>query len=144
VIRLQIPAALSYRDIVVRLIEGACRVSRAERRALGMDDEQDVAFCEQLITAVGEAFNNTVLHAYRGELGEVLIEIEPRAGDLRVRISDQGESFDPSVVPAPKLDRVSESGMGLYIMRSCVDELSYTRGQPNILELVKRYGSAAP
>ncbi len=50
---------------------------------------------------------------------------------------DDGVSFDPAAVPVPDLDGLPESGMGLYIIRSFVDDLSYEPGPPNALRFIK-------
>jgi serine/threonine-protein kinase RsbW len=92
----------------------------------------------QLVSAVGEAFNNAVLHAYAGRAaGEV--EIVTTFDDERIVVDvvDFGASFAPDQVPSPDLGALPTSGMGLYIIRSFVDRLEYLPGRPNILRLTK-------
>lgn len=89
------------------------------------------------VSAVSEAFNNVVLHAYAERDGEVAVEIEPTEGALVVRLIDDGKTFDPAVIPAPELETLPEGGMGLYIMREAVDEVAYQAGPPNVLRLTK-------
>jgi serine/threonine-protein kinase RsbW len=51
---------------------------------------------------------------------------------------DEGQPFDPSGYQ--KLpDSLPEGGMGLFIIRSFVDEVRYVGGPPNTLTLVKRF-----
>ena len=56
---------------------------------------------------------------------------------------DMGLGYDPTAKTAPDLGSLPESNMGLFIMRSCMDEVSYERGNPptapNVLTLSKRY-----
>lgn len=102
----------------------------------------DAEFQHLAVSAVGEAFNNVVVHAYADRPGQVAIEIEPTSRALVVRLMDEGTSFDPSVVPAPQLELLPEGGMGLYIMRAAMDEVVYEAGSPNVLRLVKLRAAA--
>ena len=62
---------------------------------------------------------------------------------MEIEILEYGESFDIAIVTAPDLDSLPESGMGLFIVRSCVDELWYEPGEPNTWSLVKYRSLAA-
>lgn len=104
----------------------------------------DGEFKHLAVSAVSEAFNNVVLHAYAERRGEIAIEIEPTPRALVVRLIDDGDSFDPAVVPLPELESLPEGGMGLYIMREAMDEIVYEAGPPNVLCLTKLRAVAAP
>lgn len=94
-------------------------------------------FHAQVISAVGEAFNNVVLHAYAGRSdGPVDMRIETAKQQIRIEIRDWGSSFDPGAVPPPALDDLPESGLGLFIMQSFM-KLKYRPGRPNRLTLEK-------
>jgi serine/threonine-protein kinase RsbW len=54
-----------------------------------------------------------------------------------LRIEDYGRSFDPLDACLPDLDALPESGLGIYIMRSLMDTVSYQAGWPNVLSLSK-------
>ena len=100
-----------------------------------------------MLTAVSEAFNNVAIHAYRGSsAGTVEIELRGEPEGLSIRIRDQGAGYDPTQRSQPNLDELPESNMGLYIMHSCMDTVSYRRGNPprvpNELLLFKRYRAA--
>lgn len=95
-------------------------------------------FRMNVVSAVGEAYNNIVLHGYAGrEPGAVQMKIENCPECLRVVLTDTGASFDPCLAPPPDLAALPESGLGIFVMRSMVDELSYVAGTPNVLTLVK-------
>jgi serine/threonine-protein kinase RsbW len=131
VIRLRVPATLRYRDLAVRAVAAACKLVGDGRRDRGFDD--------QVVSAFGESFNNVTLHAYDGKLtGEVEIQIDVSTDGITVRLMDHGTAFDPSAVPDPDLDALPESGMGLYIMKQFMDEVSYQAGTPNVLLMHKR------
>jgi len=135
VIFLRIPADLAYREVVTRTVATACKIAGERQRHGPADAEELVA---ELVSAAGEAFNNTGRHAYAGRAGTVEIAIEVRDGIFEIALSDEGETFDPATVPAPDLAALPESGMGLHIIRSFVDELSYTPGPPNVLRMRRR------
>jgi serine/threonine-protein kinase RsbW len=83
---------------------------------------------DNLVLAVNEAVSNVVEHAYGSASEDLLrIEIDVRQGQLLVRLLDHGRSFDPDDVPAPVFDGTDTSGLGLYMIRSLTDQVSYDR-----------------
>ncbi len=104
----------------------------------------------QVVSAVGEAFNNIVLHGYadrqarekqareQQQIGSVDLRIQTRRGHIRIELRDWGSGFDPRRVPPPAFDTLPESGLGLFIMQSFM-EMAYRPGRPNLLTLSKRY-----
>lgn len=108
------------------------------------DDEvlTEAEFEAQTLSAFGEAFNNVAIHGYRsgplGDVGDVDIEIEADEGGITIRLLDSGASFDPTAVAVPDMTALPESGMGLFIIHSFMDEVDYSPGSPNVLRLVKR------
>ncbi len=136
VISLEVPGILECRDMVLRTVSAACKLvipsSRTRRSRFS-------EFSAHLVSAVGEAYNNIVLHGYAGrEPGSIQIRIENRPESVQVMIKDMGMSYDPAQAPHPDLDSLPESGLGVFIMRSFVDEVRYVPGPPNVLTLVKR------
>ena len=113
----------------------------------------------QVVSAVGEAFNNIVLHGYANrqtaerapeqvqrqqvqrqavQIGSIDLRIQTRRGHIRIELRDWGSGFDPTRVPPPAFDTLPESGLGLFIMQSFM-EMAYRQGRPNLLTLSKRY-----
>jgi serine/threonine-protein kinase RsbW len=136
VVCLEVPAKLECRDIVLRAVSSACRLIASQGRAR---KSRISDFHTAVVTAVGEAYNNIVLHGYAGRSpGSVQMEIESYPDRVRIAIGDNGTSFDPSQVDPPDLDSLPESGLGIFVMRSMVDEMTYVAGRPNLLILVKR------
>jgi serine/threonine-protein kinase RsbW len=138
-IRLSVPGKLLYRDIVLRVVASACRLVKPKQEP----SRECTEFSDKLVSAVGEAFNNIALHAYRDRTaGSVEMEIEVDRDRLTVRLLDTGVGFDPTEEHPPDLHSLPESHMGLYIIRTCVDDVSYRRGDPplspNVLTLTKR------
>jgi serine/threonine-protein kinase RsbW len=134
-IKLRIPGALMYRDLAVRVVSAASRLVGSKDGVLVPHSDFD----DQVVSAFGEAFNNVAIHGFRGcEPGVIEIEIEVGDDFITVRLIDNGKSFDISSVPTPDLDALPESGMGLFIIRSFMSEVSYRAGSPNVLSLTKR------
>jgi serine/threonine-protein kinase RsbW len=101
-------------------------------------------FDDQVVSAVGEAFNNVAIHAYRDRpAGIVQLEIEIDPKRITIRLKDDGQGFDPAAEGPPDLQALPESHMGLFIVRSFMDQVTYRRRQtpsdPNVLTLVKKY-----
>jgi serine/threonine-protein kinase RsbW len=70
------------------------------------------------------------------------IEIESDEDGIVIRLMDTGQSFDPASLEAPSFEDLPESGMGLFIIKSFMDEVGYCPGSPNVLRLVKRRESS--
>jgi len=134
VIRLTVPGTLEYRDVAMRVVTAAAKLVEP-------GPEQD-EFDAHVVSAIGEAFNNIAIHGYADHTGEIELEIDVERDRIVVRIFDRGKSFDPKEIPPPELESLPERGMGLFIIKSFVDEVSYTPGDPNRWVLVKLRGAA--
>jgi serine/threonine-protein kinase RsbW len=146
-IRLSVPGTLRFRDVVLRVAASTCRLMRASAADRQEPSREPHEFDDKVVSALGEAFNNVAIHAYRDQpAGTVELEFEIRKDAITIRLLDTGRGFVPSAEAAPDLAALPESHMGLYIMRSFMDEVSYRRGDPpgtpNVLTLVKRYAVA--
>jgi anti-sigma regulatory factor (Ser/Thr protein kinase) len=130
---LRIPADLE------RLAE--IRAFVKERAAtLGVDPDA----LSDVLLAVDEAATNTIVHGYKGGDGFVEIEVGREGDALVVRLRDETAPFDPTTVPPLDVTRPVEQrvfeGMGVYLIRQAVDEMTHriTLQQGNELTLVKR------
>jgi serine/threonine-protein kinase RsbW len=130
--RFVMPSRLEYRDAARAFLAYICG-QLVRRNAF----PEDVG--HRVISAFIEAFNNAVIHAYKGiKPGSVEVELEVSHKKLSLRIIDEGHTFKPEAVPEPDLDALPEGGMGLYIMRSFMDSVEYQRVQNrNVLTMEK-------
>jgi serine/threonine-protein kinase RsbW len=137
-IRIQMLGILDHRDVALRAVSAACKLVTRRPQGKAWND-----FRMQVVSAVGEAFNNIVLHGYEGR-GDGVIEMEIRTRPERISIEmrDYGSSFDPTTVPEPDFDSLPESGWGLFIIKAYMT-ISYTPGRPNVLTLSKTLEPAA-
>jgi len=79
--------------------------------------------------AVDEACTNIIQHGYSGKGGIIAISCELQGDDFVITIRDRGRPFDPGSVPPPDLAADLEQrrvgGLGMYLMRKLMDEVSY-------------------
>jgi anti-sigma regulatory factor (Ser/Thr protein kinase) len=80
-------------------------------------------------TAVDEACTNIIQHAYSGKGGVIAISCGLQDNDIVITITDKGMPFDPGSVPPPDLeadlDHRGVGGLGIYLMRKLMDDVSY-------------------
>lgn len=104
--------------------------------------EDDVA---KLELAVDEACANVIEHAHGHDEGkEVTVRATFDALTLRIEVADEGLGFDPTEVSTAPVEQMVHDrrtgGLGLRVMRSLMDEVSYeiVPGERNRLRLLKR------
>ncbi len=94
--------------------------------------------------ALEEVVTNVVLYAYpSGMEGTVSIEARQEDGVMSFIISDSGRPFDPTLVPDADTTLAAEDraigGLGIFLVRNLVDDLSYERkDDKNYLYLKKK------
>lgn len=110
--------------------------------AAGVIEESGV---DDLERAVTEAASNIIIHAYeRRSDRPVELEAEVFVDRVVVELHHLGMSFDPGMVPLPRLDGSQTSGFGMYIMARSVDEVRYYKDDRgwNCISMVKRTNHA--
>ncbi|MDZ7765366.1 MAG: ATP-binding protein [Melioribacteraceae bacterium] len=78
--------------------------------------------------AVAEAISNSIKHGNKNDkTKKVNIKIKTEDDKLIVILKDQGKGFDPADIPDPTQPEniLKDSGRGLFIMRSLLDDLRY-------------------
>lgn len=125
---------------------GAIRefVSRGSRQ-LGADE----ASVADLVQAVDESATNVIRHGYGGSPGPLDIEIGREGAAVRVDLRDRAPGFDPRGWPDPDLALPLEArkpgGFGVYLTRTCVDQVDHRFLAPagNQLTLYRRAETTA-
>lgn len=115
--------------------------SAAGRTKLSKPDQGKV------ILAVDEAVSNIIEHAYEySDEGDISIRVEADEEKLRISITDQGKSFNPNEIPDVDIEAHvragRRSGLGIFMIRQIMDEVSYffKNGFQNELRMVKYFG----
>jgi serine/threonine-protein kinase RsbW len=91
--------------------------------------------------AVREAVANAIKHGNRqAPEKEVEIEIALAPAEVVIRVSDQGEGFDPQEVrdPLDPSNLLRPDGRGIFYMRSFMDEVDYSFTGGTVVTLRKR------
>lgn len=108
-------------------------------RELGFDARES----NRIRLASEEALVNVINYAYPDKNGSVEITYDVDEGRrLVVEIVDSGVAFNPLLAPEPDIESPPENrkigGLGIYLVRSIMDDLSYRRDEGrNILTLTK-------
>ena len=103
--------------------------------------------CQKISMAVREAAVNAVLHgnAYDPKK-KMTVSYESTGESLVVIVADQGEGLDPKDIPDPLAPEnlLKQSGRGIFLMRSFMDEVRIRSLQPGTeFTLIKHRGQAA-
>ena len=91
---------------------------------LGLEKERVSA----LLLAVTEATTNAIIHANKCDVSKlVTVDVQVHKTKITIKITDQGEGFNPAEVPDPTKPEnlLKDSGRGVYLMRVYMDELNY-------------------
>jgi serine/threonine-protein kinase RsbW len=132
-VRLTIPAKAEYITLGRLALAGISHLREISDETL-----------HDLKLALTEACTNSVRHAYEaGSEGNVHIVYELGEENISIEVLDEGEGF--VLDEAAEADRMSESGLGIAIIRSLADELEIDPGQGrgSRLRFVKHLGAAA-
>ena len=127
---LEVPSDLGAIDRAVELVLARCQASRVEAPRLRLN----------LRVGLSEAIANAMLYGNgRDPSKRVRIEVTCTTYEVVARVTDQGEGFDPSVVPDPTKPECIQRpcGRGLFLMRKLLDEVHYNE-RGNSVTLVLR------
>ncbi len=92
----------------------------------------------EVMLAVGEALANVMRHSYNGDCNQK-IWLNCKSGDsmMEIEIRDRGEAFSLSAAPPPP-DELRPGGRGVYLIRTAMDEVEYSReGDQNLVRMRK-------
>lgn len=84
----------------------------------------------EVALSVGEALANVIKHAYHGKEDrpiEIVMEriLVDGKDALKIEIMDRGEHIDPEKIKSRDLDEVRPGGLGVHIMKRCMDRVDY-------------------
>lgn len=95
---------------------------------------------DEIVLSVDEALTNVIRHAYPGVCGPIRLIFRDSEGKTEIVIEDYGKKFDPTLVPEPEFPREQPGGLGVHLIRTIMDELSYDKNflEGNRLCMIKR------
>ena len=130
VVRLSFPAKPDYLLLARLALSGIGRTTPVSDELLA-----------DLKLALTEACGNCVRHAYPDGEGDVSVAYAFDGGAIEMTVEDHGVGLDATAAPS----RTDESGMGLPIIRTVVDELEIgpgADGRGTIVRMTKRLAPA--
>jgi anti-sigma regulatory factor (Ser/Thr protein kinase) len=90
------------------------------------------ADAHRLVLAIDEALANVIKHGYEGRPDQPITitlekakSAEGRVG-IAVTVRDQGRQVDPKTIKGRPLDDIRPGGLGVHIIRTVMDEYSYS------------------
>lgn len=127
-----IPTQTKYLDLIGSIGE---RIAKELDNFTG--DREALAY--QLNLVLTEATVNAIKHGNDNHPQDtVRISIHLFEQELNIKVYDHGQGFDLATVPVPDFEHPKESGMGIFLIRSLMDSVTYTRQQDcNVLEIIK-------
>ena len=96
--------------------------------------------------ALEEALANAVKHGNRYDRAKrITVSAEVDAERTAITVVDEGEGFDPGVIPDPTADENLEKpgGRGIMLMRAYMDEVAFNE-RGNEVRMIKRTSRASP
>ena len=132
-------ASLTIASAIGELQKVAAFVDR-----FGADQRIPQPAVNDLNICLDELLNNTISYGYDDRGMHNIILTLRLAGDLlTIEIQDDGKPFDPTKVDAKVPEGTLQSrkvgGLGIYFVKTLVDEVEYRRvGRLNVLTLKKR------
>ncbi len=98
----------------------------------------DSKACHEVMLAVGEALTNVMRHSYNGDCNQkVWLQCKLDDSMIEIEIRDLGEAFEVSATQPPP-DELRPGGRGVYLIRTAMDEVEYSRdGDQNLLRMRK-------
>lgn len=97
-------------------------IARLTASVLGNNIGFDIEEIEDIKVAVGEACNNAILH---GDSEENYFELnfDVKEDRINIEVKDNGNGFKEEAYTEPDLENPKENGLGIFIMKSLMDEV---------------------
>jgi len=127
-----IPTQTKYLDLIGSIGE---RIAKELDSYVG--DKEALAYHLNLVLT--EATANAIKHATLPMPEDtVKVQIHIEDNELNIKVYDHGQGFDLENVPLPDFDDPKEGGMGLFLIKTLMDSVTYTKQSDcNILEIIK-------
>ncbi len=127
-ISLNVPNNLDCIPIVQDCIAGVSRM-------MGFKEDE----INKIQIGVEEAVTNVITHAFDpGEEASYEVVCQSVPLGLKIIVRDKGLPFDPKQIPEYKPDamreKMSDAGLGVYLMKQCLDEVSFHNLGPDGME----------
>lgn len=116
---LSVPAERKYLSVIREYISENARAAGASQIEI-----------DSLVQAVDEAASNIIIHGYKDGPGEIGIDLKYSEFEIHVTLRDSAPTFDPTQAPDPDIDLPLDErpvgGLGIHLIRHCVDEIRHS------------------
>jgi len=103
----------------------------AEQCGLSPEEIYDVKL------AVNEAVANIIEHAYQWrDDGQIIVDLLGREGELEIHLRDFGRKVEASRLRSRDLDDFRDGGIGLFLIQTLMDSVTYDTSSPVGTELI--------
>ena len=128
IIKMEISANPDFVSIIRLTLSGI-----ANKIGFSLDDIEDIK------VAVSEACTNAIKHSSDEKF---YVTFELLENGLTIEIEDKGTGYDMDCIAEPDLSNPKENGLGLFIIRTLMDEVSTTskNNQGTIVKMTKYLG----
>ena len=116
-LKMEVPTKPEYVGIIRLTVSGM-----ANKVGFNIDDIEDIK------VAVSEACTNAIKHSLDEKFN---IEFEVLNNGLAINIQDKGKGCDIDSIGEPDLENPKESGLGLFIIKTLMDELEISSEENN-------------
>ena len=100
----------------------------------------DIEEIDDIKVSIGEACNNIIKHGSNDGKDNFNIEYTIYEDKLKISVRDNGLGFDTSKIKQPhiedNLDKIDESGLGIFIIKSLMDEVEINSSSENGTEII--------
>lgn len=112
-------------------------VARLTTSSVASNMNFNIESIEDLKVAVSEACNNVILHSATEDYFDIKYYVD--AEELKVVVKDLGKGFDISNYEKPDLDNPQEGGLGIYIIKTLMDQVEIVtkEGNGTTIEMIK-------
>ncbi|MGQ9604538.1 MAG: Holliday junction resolvase RuvX [bacterium] len=120
-LEISVPSGIEYLSLIDAVCQAFCTWA-------GLTTE----ITNQISMAVVEAATNAIVHGNRCmKSKKTRVVLEKQREEILVTVSDEGDGFDPSIIPCPidECNLLKETGRGIYIMRQVMDDVSFETGE---------------
>lgn len=135
-VKINIPARADYISVIRLTVSGL-----AYQMGFSYNDIEDIK------VALAEACNNVVSHAYKySETGDMVVDFHVEFERLKIVVSDEGAAFDAKKLKkeatslhGKSLDEIDVGGLGIYLMKTLMDEIKYDTGEKGVKVTLTKY-----
>ncbi len=132
-IRLTFPRKVSYLHFAANISKQICHQIRQCR--------EDKNFASDVELCVSEACTNAIKYGMSCEMEDVItLYFQIHVDKLIIKVQDKGTGFNLNKLPDPDIKSHPERGYGLYIIRSKMDDVQYSKtDNGNFLTMIKLF-----